>query len=79
MGDGLEFVETEVVTEEEEELLLHEIDLGDIEQFSVGGPMLILGRRVIEVFGGDDEGGKKDAVTRTGNTYGRGRKERMVC
>lgn len=71
MGDGLGFIEAEVVTEEEEELLLHEINLGDVEQFGVGSPVLVLWRRVVEVLGGDDEGGEKNAMTRARDTYGR--------
>jgi hypothetical protein len=52
-----------VVVEKVEELLLHEVDLGEGEEGSVSLPMLVLGRRVVEILGGADEGGKEDSVS----------------
>lgn len=62
-------VDAEVPVEEEEELLLHEVDLGDGEaevvvaaHSAVASPVLVLWGRVVEVLGGKDEGSKEDAV-----------------
>lgn len=37
-------------------------------EFSVRCPVLVLGARVIEVLGGDDQGGQEDAMTSTWHT-----------
>ena len=63
-------LDAEVVVEKVEELLLHEVDLGLGEESSVLGPVLVLGRRVVEVLGGDDEGGEEDAVTSAVHSFG---------
>lgn len=62
-------VDAEVPVEKEEELLLHEVDLGDGEakvlvaaNRAVAGPVLVLGGGVVEVLSGKDESGKEDAV-----------------
>lgn len=73
--EGLEVVEevglanVEVPVEKAEELLLHEVDFGDAEaevvvaaDGSVAGPVLVLGGGVVEVLGGEDEGGEENAV-----------------
>jgi hypothetical protein len=58
-----------IPVEKIEELLLHKVDLDEVEaeafkafDSSVASPVLVLGRRVIERLGGEDESGKEDAV-----------------
>ena len=70
MGDDLILVDSQIVVEEVEQLLLHEVDLGLREHLGVSAPVLVLWRRVIEVFGGDDEGGEEDSVTGAGHALG---------
>lgn len=62
-------INPEIPVQEEEELLFHEIDFGEGEtkgiialDGGVAGPVLVLGRRVVQVFSGENEGGKEDAV-----------------
>ena len=62
-------VDAQVPVQEEEKLLLHEVDLGDGEakvfvatDSTVPSPVLVLGRRVVEVLRGKDERGQEDAV-----------------
>ena len=61
--------DAEVPVQEEEELLFHQVDFCDGEAKSfvaadcrVSSPVFVLGRRVVEVLGSEDEGGKKDPV-----------------
>ena len=61
--------DAQVPVQEEQELLLHQVDLGareakGLEAAHVGvvGPVLVLGRRIVEVLGGEDKGGQEDAV-----------------
>ena len=68
--------EVQVVVEESEQLLLHEVDfrsreseLGEVLIWSgldtgIVGPVPILWRRVVDIFGSDDEAREKDAVCR---------------
>lgn len=62
MEEELVLVDAEVVVEEVEELLLHEVDLCLGEEGAVAGPVLVLWRRVVEVLCCDDEGCEEDAV-----------------
>lgn len=68
-------MESEIVVEELEELHLHEVDFGTREtkeladtvnvlDMAVGvrGPPLVLGTRIVEVLGGNDERGDEYAV-----------------
>lgn len=48
--------DSEFKVQQEEELSLHEIDLGDGEGVGVSGPVLVLWRCVIEIFAIDWEG-----------------------
>jgi len=47
-GEELDLVHAQVKVEEEEELALHEVDLGEGEDGGVARPVLVLGRRVCE-------------------------------
>jgi hypothetical protein len=51
-------------------LALHEVDLGLREQGRVTRPVLVLGGRVVEVLGGDDQRREKDAVARAVHALG---------
>ena len=67
MRDGFGFVESQVVVEEEEELLLHEIDLRGVEQLGKARPVLVLRRGVVEILGRNDEGREEHAMARAGH------------
>lgn len=76
-------VDAEIPVEEEQQLLLHEVDLGDGEakvlvaaNSAVPGPVLVLGRGVIEVLSCKDERGEKDAVDSASHALGDGRETR---
>lgn len=63
------FVDPHVPIEQEQKLLLHEVDLcgGEAEgvearHCSVASPVLVLGRRVVEILRSEDERGQEDAV-----------------
>ena len=64
VGDGFSLVETEVIVQEEQKLLLHEVDLGGVEQLGEACQMLVLRRRVVEVLGGHDQRREEHAVAR---------------
>ena len=64
LGDG------EIVIEEVEQLFLHEVDLCLGEHLGVSTPVFVLGRRIIEVLGGDDESGEEDSVSGAWHTLG---------
>lgn len=58
-------------------MLFHEIDFGEGKaegvvalDRGVASPVLVLGRGVVQVFGGEDEGGKEDAVNSAAHTFG---------
>lgn len=53
----------EVVVEEVEELLLHEIDFREGEVHGVTLPVLVAGRSVVEILGCTDKGGEEDTMT----------------
>lgn len=72
----LVLLDSEVVVEQIEKLLLHEIDLGLREESGVVSPVLVLGRRVVEVLGGDDEGSEEDTVTSAVHALGNARQPR---
>lgn len=59
----LVLLDSEVVVEQVEELLLHEVDLGLGEEDTVPSPVLVLRRRVVEVLGCDNQGGKEDTMS----------------
>ena len=76
-------VDAEIPVKEEQQLLLHKVDLGDGEakvlvaaDSAVPGPVLVLGRGVIEVLGCKDERGEEDAVNCASHALGDGRKTR---
>lgn len=56
------FVEAQVVVQKVEQLLLHKINLSNIEHYSVIRPVKVLRRRIIQIFGGDNEGGEKNPM-----------------
>lgn len=63
------FGDSEVPLKETEKLLLHKVDFSQAEaevvvaaDGSVASPVLVLGRRVVEVLGCQDEGSQEDAV-----------------
>lgn len=66
----------QVPLEEEEELLLHGVDLLSVEaevvvvssHVGVAGPVLVLGGAIVEVLCGQDESGKEDAVSGASDT-----------
>lgn len=63
--------DAKIPVEEEEELFLHEIDLLESEKtHSVGLPVLVLRRRVVEVLGTEDESGEEDPVAGARHTLG---------
>lgn len=56
MRDSLVFIESQVVVEKEEELLLHEVDLRRIEHTTcIVSPMFVFGCRIVEVFASHNE------------------------
>lgn len=70
-------VDAKVPVKEEEELFLHEVDFGEGEaegfvafDRSVARPVLVLGGGVVEVLGGEDEGGEEDAVDGATHAFG---------
>lgn len=71
------WVDAEVPVEKEEQLLLHEVDLGDGEtkalvaaNSSVASPVLVLWRGVVEVLSSQDESGEEDPVGGAGHALG---------
>jgi hypothetical protein len=69
VGEEVGLGHVEVPVEETKELLLHEVDFGDAEakvvvaaDGGVTGPVLVLGRGVVEVLCREDERGEEDAV-----------------
>lgn len=70
MSDDLIFVDSQVVVEQVEQLLLHQVDFGLREHLRVAAPVLVLGGRVVEVLGSDDEGGEEDSVSSARHTLG---------
>lgn len=66
--DCLVLVEAKIIVEQEEKLLFHEVYLGEIEKRGVSRPMLVFGRRVVEILCSDDESGQEDAMSRTRHT-----------
>ena len=61
--DELVFSHAKVVVEQVKELLFHERDFSKGEERGVASPVLVLWRRVVQVFGSDDKSSKEDAVT----------------
>lgn len=77
-------VDAQIPVQEEEELLLHQVDFGDgkakvvvAANGTVPGPVLVLGRRVVEVLGGEDERGQEDAVDGAAHALCDGRETRF--
>lgn len=74
--------DSQVPFQEEEQLLLHEVHLGAAKSkavslgvdVGVSGPVLVLWRAVVEVLGGEDEGGEEDAVGGASKTTSHGLK-----
>jgi len=69
MGVKILWPDSQIPIEQEQELLLHQIHLGDGEtevgkaaDRSVSSPVLVLGRRVIQILRGEDEGSQEDPV-----------------
>lgn len=72
--------DVELPVEKIEQLLFHQVDLrqGEAEsrvvfEEAVAGPILVLGRAVVDVFGGEDEASEEDAVKGAGHAFGHGR------
>jgi hypothetical protein len=61
--DELRLFDTQVVVEEVQQLLLHQVDLGEREESTVLLPVHVLWRRVVKVLGGTDEYGEEDSVS----------------
>lgn len=68
--NNLILVDCQVVVEQEQELFLHQVDFRLREHLGVPAPMLVLWGRVVEVLGGDDEGGKEDSVSGARHSFG---------
>lgn len=62
MVDEDVLLDLEVVVEEVEELLLHQVDFGEREERRIPRPVLVLWRSIVEVLGSTDEGGEEDSV-----------------
>ena len=76
--------DAEIPVEEEQQLFLHEIDFreGEAEAFvsadgRVSRPVLVLGGRVVEVLGRQDEGRQEDAVHGAAHALGDGWEARL--
>ena len=67
--DEFGLLNAQLVVEQVEQLLLHEVDLGEGEEPSVLLPVHVLGRRIIEVLCCADEDGEEDSVTCAGKPY----------
>ena len=63
------FVEAQIVVQKVEQLFLHEVNLSNIKHYSVIRPVKVLRRRIIQVFGGDNEGGEKNPMACARHTY----------
>lgn len=63
--DRLVFVKAKIVIQEEEKLLFHKIYLGEIEKGGISRPVLVFGRRVVEIFCSNDESRQEDTVSGT--------------
>ena len=62
--DELGVVDLDVPVKEHQQLSFHQVDVFSSEEaVGVLGPMLVLWRRVVEVFGGDDETCEEDSVS----------------
>ena len=59
------FVKPKVIVEEIEQLFFHQVYLGNVKEHGITGPVDILGRRIIEILGGDDQSGKKHSMAGT--------------
>lgn len=70
MGQEVRLFHSEVVVEEEEELSLHEVDFSRGEEGGVASPVLVLGRRVVEVLRSRDQSREEDAVSGAVHTLG---------
>lgn len=75
-------LDPQVPVQQEQQLLLHQVDLCPAEaevlvvvaDDAVVGPVLVLGRAVVEVLGGQDQAGQEDAVSRASQSLGHGLK-----
>jgi hypothetical protein len=68
MFTGLSLIETQVIIQQIQQLFLHQVDLRHIEEDSIVGPVAVLWRRVVEIFGSHNQRGEEDAMPRTGKT-----------
>lgn len=73
MLEELGLFDPQIVVEEVKELALHQVGLGLGEEGGVACPVLVLWRRVVEVFCGDDEGREEDTVASARHALGCGR------
>lgn len=55
-------IRSQIKVEKEQKLTLHQANLLQRKDGSVASPVLVLGRRIIQVFGGDDEGGEEHTM-----------------
>ena len=53
----------QIIVEQVQQLLLHQVDLGQRKESTVLLPVHVFGGRVVQVFGGADEDGEKDAMS----------------
>lgn len=67
--DCLFFVVAKIEVKQEEQLLFHQVDLGGVEENRVTSPVLVLRGRVVEIFRGDNEGCKEDAMPRARHAF----------
>lgn len=79
MRAQIQVCDAQVPIQQEQQLFLHQVDLRQREAESVvpahgriPRPMFVLRRRVVEVLGGQDEGGEEDAVHGAAHPLGDG-------
>jgi hypothetical protein len=77
VGEEVFFGDPSVKVEQEEQLSLHQVDLSQSEAEAfvslytcVSGPMFVLGARVVQVLGCEDQGGEEDAMYSASHALG---------
>ena len=77
VSDSFGLVKAKIVVQEEEQLFLHEVNLGRIEQLGEASPVLVLRRRVVEVLGGHYQRREEHAVARARHACARRQRRRQ--